>query len=181
MNDKITRYLFVDSRDMTMSVYKCYKELVANDYINLYIKDIIMSASKVFKKNNVPKDFRKIIIKLNRIITPSNSKKINSNEFVSGKRLKLSVSKKGNVRTFEGINEHDENVLNWYYGPQNTFLVNDKSYSYESVIEYFKQMKENGCLEDYLKSLYEILGFTYFEYEQDEFLENSKKFILEIK
>ncbi len=181
MNDKITRYLFVDSRNMTKTIYKWHKELIANDNANIYEKDIIMSASKIFKKNNVPKDFRKIIIKLNRLLTPSNSKNINSNEFVSGKELKLSVSKKGNVRTFEGTNEHEVDLFNWYYAPQNTFLVNDRSYSYESVIEYFKKMKENGCLEDYLKSLYEVFGFTYFEYEEDKFIENSKEFVLKMK
>ena len=181
MNDKITKYLFVDSRDMTKTIYKSHNEMIALDSVSIYEKDLIMLASSIFKKNNVPKDFRKIVLKLNCLIVPSNKKDINSIEFVSGKKTKLSVSKKGYVRTFKGIIEHGDELFTWYLAPQNEFLVNDKSNSYKSVIEYFKQMKENGCLENYLKSLYEILGFTHFEYEQDKFLENSKKFILEIK
>lgn len=182
MNNKIARYLFVDSRNMTKTIFELRQELICNDKVNIFEKDTIVSASKIFKKNNVPKDFRKIIIKLNRIITPSNSNNVKSYEFLSAKPIDLSVCKKESVRTFKGTNKVNEDLCDWFLAPLNNFIVNDKTYSYESVIEFFKKMKENGCLEDYLKSIYEIFNLSYhlhFMYEEN--LKESKKFVLQIK
>lgn len=41
-------------------------------------------------------------------------------------------------------------------------------------------MKENGCLENYLESLYNILGLTRSKYEYDHFMMDSKKFIMQL-
>jgi len=74
-------------------------ELIANDNVNIFEKDFIMCANKIFKQNNVPKEFRKIIIKTNFCMTPLLDKNDETAfEFISNKQIYLSINKKGSVR-----------------------------------------------------------------------------------
>lgn len=71
-------------------------------------------------------------------------------------------------------------LFDWYLSPQNNFIVYSNTHSYSEVISFLKKMKENGCLENYLESLYNILGLTRSKYEYDHFMMDSKKFIMQL-
>lgn len=95
MFDKFSKYLIVNAKDITKTIYRSERIFTANDGYNRYAKDGAINITEIFEKNNVPKEFQIVIINLNELYeTPHLFPQIKkAKEFFTDKPLELHIKK----------------------------------------------------------------------------------------
>ena len=62
MKDERAKYLIVNAADISKQLYQVERVAYCNDFYNIYHRVQKIDANEVFAKNNVPDEFRKIIV-----------------------------------------------------------------------------------------------------------------------
>ena len=78
--DERAKYLIINATDITKQLYEPERIAYCNDWYTRYNRIEKIDANEFFEKNNVPDEFRKIIVKIS---APVFSKK-ESEEFTTG-------------------------------------------------------------------------------------------------
>ena len=161
MIDKLARYLIVDAQNVTKTVYKTEEEFSMNEFYTYYSKENIIKANKIFKKNNVPGKFRKIIIKLDNIITPPVGGAKDGKEYISKSYFYIRTGKNGKEKVISGSYRPNENsIYSIYCDPQSAFSTTNKTVPYREVIKFLSEVKKADCLYNYINAVCEILNLN---------------------
>lgn len=160
MFDKFSKYLIVNAKDITKTIYRCERIFTANDGYNRYAKDRTIDITEIFEKNNVPEEFQIIIINLNELYgTPHIFPQIKkAKEFLTEKPLELNIKTNDEGIYIEGVNNPIGDPIDTYCAPQNEFKTVPTYASYETVLAILKEIKKTGYYEAYRKSIIEALG-----------------------
>ena len=169
MVDELSKFLMIDASEINKTVYEMKREFFANDACNFYRKKKDIKALEIFEKNNVPEEFRKVILKLNEVfLSPQILFKIScGEEFVSGKTFAIDI-KDDFVKKISGVNKPNNDLYNCYCDPQNTFLTDYKCVPFKEVMDFYIKLRQSGYLESYVNSIIEVLGLKECNYKYDD-------------
>ena len=160
MFDKFSKYLIVNAKNITKTIYRSERIFTANDGYNRYAKDGAINITEIFEKNNVPKEFQIVIINLNELYgTPHLFPQIKkAKEFFTDKPLELHIKTNDDGIYIEGISNPTGDPMDTYCAPQNELKTIPIYASYKTVLAFIKELKKNGYYEAYRKSIIEALG-----------------------
>lgn len=162
MNDKHSKYLMIDAKKITRSVWKyAGREMIGNDFLHYEKQDAITNADIVFEENGVKEEFRKVILRLNPITVGvhSNLFKENSNiyEYLTDGAFRAKIVRDTSEKEISGYRRHQASLFVSYDNYQNTFKTDYNLTNYKEILEFFKKLKDDNCIESYVKSIVEIL------------------------
>lgn len=162
MNDKHSKYLMIDAKKITRSIWKYNgREMIGNDFLHYEKQDAVTNADVVFEENGVPKEFRKVILRLNPITlgVHSNLFKESSNiyEYLTDGLFSAKIARDTSEKEISGYRRHQASLFVSYDNYQNTFRTNYELFSYKDLLNFLKKLKDNNYIQAYIKSIVEIL------------------------
>lgn len=174
MKDESARYLLIDSSCFNKIIYKIIKSGLFN-----YEHEIsdLFNACDIFEKNNVPDEYRKIIVKINLPFTLG----YEAEEYITGFPFDITSGKI--------VKENDKKIITVSnYSYLNKAIINEISFrteliyfNFDDVKDFLSKLDENGLLNLYIKSVEDFFGthinldLNYNEFVQDKKLYKNKK------
>lgn len=152
--DEKTKYLIINATDITKQLYRVERVAYCNDFDNIYHRVEKINANEIFERNNVPDEFRKIIVKIS---APILSRK-EAYEYTVGFPFDFA-----NKTREERDNVKYIRMNNWpiYYNgcifdDKIEFKAKEQYTSFNNVIYFLEAVYNNGCIENYLQSIKEF-------------------------
>ena len=158
MKEEKAKYLIVNAADITKQLYQVERVSYCNDFDNIYHRVEKIDANEIFAKNNVPDEFRKIIVKIS---APILSKK-EAEEYTMGFPFDYAnkIIKETNNRKYIRMNNspicYDGTIFN-----DKIVLKSEEHYtSFNNVMYFLEEIYKEGHLENYLQSIKEIFDIS---------------------
>lgn len=145
MKDKNAKYLILGYGDIYKQLYDVKREATFNDFENFYTPTHKIDISPDFSRYGVPVNFRKVVLKKNAPFLIKGSLE----EYVLGFSFDVL---KNNSRGIEGVNQPVFYDNQCFYNKY-TFSSSIDFVSYESVISFLQEIKDNGYLKNYICAL----------------------------
>ena len=158
MKDERARYLIINAADITKQLYQVERVAYFNDFDNIYHRVEKINPNEIFAKNNVPYEFRKIIVKIS---TPILSKK-EAEEYTMGfpfdfaNKTKVEANNKKYIRMNNSPIYYDGSI----FDDKIVFKTEEQYCSFNNVIYFLEEIYKNGCLENYLQSIKEFFDMS---------------------
>ncbi|MBP5684273.1 MAG: hypothetical protein J6X02_03355 [Bacilli bacterium] len=158
MKDERAKYLIINAFDITKQLYQGERVACCNDFYNIYHRAGTIDANEIFAKNNVPEEFRKIIVKIS---APVFSKK-EAEEYTMGFPFdfKTKTIKKMNNRMYIRMNNipiyYDESLFD------DKFVIKTEEYytSFNNVVYFLEECHKKGCIENYFRAIKEFFDIS---------------------
>ena len=156
MIDEKAKYLIVKATDITKQLYQNERVAYCNDFYNIHHRTEKIDANKIFDKNNVPEEFRLIIVKISSQIF---SKK-EAEEYIVGFPFDFTtktiekIDNKEYIKMNNSPIYYDESV----FEDKIVFKTEKQYTSFNNVMYLLEEMYKEGCLENYLQSIKEFFG-----------------------
>lgn len=160
MKDERAKYLIVNAVDITKQLYQVERVAYCNDFDNIYHRVEKIDANEVFAKNNVPDEFRKIIVKISESVF---SKK-EAEEYIMGFPFDFTtktieeVNNKRYIRMNNSPISYDGNI----FDDKIVFKTEEQEQyiSFNNVMYFLEEIYKKGCLENYLHSIKEFFDIS---------------------
>ena len=158
MIDEKAKYLIINATDITKQLYQVERVACCNDFYNIYHRVEKINPNEIFAKNNVPYEFRKIIVKIS---TPILSKK-EAEEYTMGfpfdfaNKTKVEANNKKYIRMNNSPIYYDGSI----FDDKIVFKTEEQYCSFNNVIYFLEEIYKNGCLENYLQSIKEFFDMS---------------------
>ena len=160
MKDERAKYLLVNATNIIKQLYRVEREAYCNDFDNTYHIAGKIDANEIFAKNNVPDEFRRIIIKIN---SPIFSRK-EAEEYITRYPFNLQA------KSIEKIDNKKYIIMNnrpiYYDGcmfnDKFVFKTEERYTSINNVMYFLEEIHKEGYLENYLQSIKEFFNLPYF-------------------
>ena len=158
MKDERAKYLIVNAADITKQLYQVERVAYCNDFDNIYHRVEKIDANEVFAKNNVPDEFRKIIVK----ISTSVFSKKEAEEYIMGfpfdfaTKITEEVNNKRYIRMNNSPISYDCSIFD-----DKIVLKSEEQYtSFNNVMYFLEEIYKKGCLENYFQSIKEFFDMS---------------------
>lgn len=160
MKDERAKYLLVNATNIIKQLYRVEREAYCNDFDNIYHIAGKIDANEIFAKNNVPDEFRRIIIKIS---SPIFSRK-EAEEYITRYPFNLQA------KSIEKIDNKKYIIMNnrpiYYDGcmfnDKFVFKTEERYTSINNVMYFLEEIHKEGYLENYLQSIKEFFNLPYF-------------------
>ena len=152
------KYLIVNANDIFKQLYQKERVAYCNDYENIYNRVGKISANEIFDKNNVPKEFQRIII---MISTPIFSKK-EAEECITGYPFNFqakSIKNAGNKK-YIMMNNRPIYYDGCMFNDKFVFKTEERYTSINNVMYFLEEIHKEGYLENYLQSIKEFFNIS---------------------
>ena len=158
MKDERAKYLIVNAADITKQLYQVERVAYCNDFYNIYHRVEKIDANEVFAKNNVPDEFRKIIVK----ISTSVFSKKEAEEYIMGFPFNFATKITEEVNNKKYIRMNNSPI---YYGgsifdDKIVFKTEEQYVSFNNIMYFLEEIYKNGCLENYSQSIKEFFDMS---------------------
>jgi len=158
MIDERAKYLIISATDIAKQLYQVERVAYCNDFYNIYHRIEKVDANETFAKNNVPDEYRKIIVKINAPVF----KKTEAEEYTMGfpfdfanKTRKVTNNKKyirmNNSPIYYNGSIFDDKII---------FKTEEQYISFNNVMYFLEEIYKNGYLENYLQSIKEFFDIS---------------------
>ena len=141
--DSNSRFIFVNSDELIRPTYIVKREFSFNDFDNVYYKTGEETLDTIFEEYEIPKEFRKVAFKIN---SPLLFKRL-VEDYITKIEYSITSDKVDDKLLISG-----QTKSAFFY---ETF--NFKSFpifvSYEELLLFYKQLREKGILENYIKAI----------------------------
>ncbi len=176
MKDEKAKYLIIDAMDINKQLYNMRREASLNDWYNVYTPDRTVYAKKIFNKHGVPKQFQKIIVKINDLFFI----RYDAKEYTMGFPFDVKAGRIEKENNDKYISIPSAPILydDQVFKDKIKFKTQLKYYKYDEVIQFLSKIKDNGYLQPYLESIKDFFDITlnldrlYEEWNQKD---NAKK------
>lgn len=149
MKDKCARYLIIDANYFNKSIYKFVKNGLFNYKYDLYN---FIRVSDIFEQNNIPEEYRKIIVKINLPFTLG----YESEEYITGFPFDISSGKITKENDKKIITVSNYSYLNKIYRNEINFKAELIYFNFDDIKEFLLKLDNNGLLNLYIKSVEEF-------------------------
>ena len=160
MKDEKAKYLIIDSLEINKQLYKVTREAASNDFYNVYKPNGMMDASKIFEKNGIPEEFRKVIVKIN---IPFCLKK-EAEEYTMGFPFDITAGKIENENNKKIITVSSCPVYDYYDNQEFRDKIKFRTeliYSnFDDVMDFLLKVDNAGLLRLYLQSIKEFFDIS---------------------
>ena len=158
MNDERAKYLIINAVNVTKQLYKVERVAYCNDFDNIYHRAGKISADEIFAKNNVPDEFRIIIVKISE---PFFSKK-EVEEYTTGFPFDFTtkIIEETNNKKYIRMNNSPISYDGSIFDDKIVFKTETKYTSFNNVMYLFEEIYKKGYLENYLQSVKEFLDVS---------------------
>lgn len=158
IRDEKAKYLFLDSTEIHKQLYKIRRQSGFNDWFNIYIPDKMIDAREIFRKNNIPEEFQKIIVKIN---IPFCLKK-EAEEYTTGFPFDITagqIEKENNqkVITVSNCPIFEDNQI---FIDKIKFRTKISYSNFEDVINFLLKIDEKGYLKSYLQIIKDFFDIS---------------------
>ena len=158
MKDERAKYLIVNAADITKQLYQAERVAYCNDFDNIYHRVEKIDANEIFAKNNVPDEFRKIIVKIS---APILSKK-EAEEYTMGFPFDFANKTREERNNKKYIRMNNSPI---YYGgsifdDKIVFKTEEQYVSFNNIMYFLEETYKNGCLENYFQSIKEFFDMS---------------------
>ena len=158
MKDERSKYLIINATDITKQLYQCERIAYCNDFDNIYHRVEKIDANEIFAKNNVPDEFRKIIVKISASVL---SKK-EAEEYTTGFPFNFAnktIEEKNNKKYIR-INNSPINYDGSIFDDKIVFKTEEQYISFNNVVYFLEEIYKNDCLGNYLQSIKEFFDMS---------------------
>ncbi len=150
MENANTNYIMVSADDISRDLYIFYRDLIFGGWFESYSISDRISASDTFSKFNIPEDYQKIIISINKKLFRSKAKEFitdfkfdTSHMFRNGEEKYLTVEK--------NVEKYDEKVL---FNRIKLITPLNNIIDQEQVVSFYRTLDSNGYLKQYIEAVY---------------------------
>ena len=158
MKDERAKYLIVNAADITKQLYQVERVACYNDFDNIYHRVGKIDANEIFAKNNIPDEFRKIIVKISK---PVFSKK-EAEEYTMGFPFDFTTKtiKEVNNKKYIRMNNSPIYYDGSIFDDKIVFKTEEQYISFNNVMYFLEEIYKKGCLENYLQSIKEFFDIS---------------------
>jgi len=158
VKDEKAKYLIVDSTEIHNQLYNMKRECGFNDWFNVYTRDKIIAAKEIFDKYNIPREFQKIIIKINSAFIIN----YKSEEYVTRIPFDIQSGKIENENNEKYISMSNYPILYdcQVFEDKINFKTQFKYVKFSEVIKFLKKIDDSGFLKSYLQSVMNFMKKT---------------------
>lgn len=155
-NDKKAKYLIINANDICKQLYRTKREFAFNDFYNIFYPGRTSNANGVFEKYNIPKEFQKIIIKINQPLFT----KVQVEEYTMGFVFDLAT------RIIENENNQEYIIASSNPKFDDRQILKDKIkfktefhyITFEDAISFLEEIYDTGYFKSYIQSIQDFFG-----------------------
>lgn len=158
MMDEKAKYLIINATDITKQLYQVERIAYCNDFDNIYHRVNKIDANETFAKNNVPDEYRKIIIKINAPVL----KKTKAKEYTTGFSFDFSNKTRKEIYNKKYIKMNNSPIYydGSIFNDKIVFKTEEQYTSFNNVMYFLEEIYKKGCLENYLQSIKEFFDIS---------------------